>query len=141
MANDLITITAGDYTSVALPVPSTYKVLSSTIVDSGRNGEGKVVGGIIRNSVRSIEISWNFLTRQQFSDLARLFDTDLYNSKRGNFFFSCTFFDPTANAYITRNMYVSDRPTDTAQIKMEYDGNGKPIPVGYVGTSISLVEV
>ena len=79
MANELITITAGDYTDVALPVPSTYKVLSSTIVDSGRNSEGKVVGGIIRNSVRSIEISWNFLTRQQFSDLARLFDKDLYN--------------------------------------------------------------
>ena len=141
MANDLITITSGSYTAVALPVPSTYKVLSSTIVDSGRNGDGKVVGSVIRNSVRSIEISWNFLSRAEFSALARLFDSDTYDNKHGSFYFSCTFFDPTANAYITKDMYVSDRPTDTAQIKMEYDSNNKLIPVGYVGTSISLIEV
>ena len=136
MANDLIKITAGSYTDYVLPCPSEYQVNSSTLVDSGRNGSGVVVGTIIRNSVRSIEITWNFLDKDTFAGIARLFDTATYDNKHGSFYVSATFFDPTANTTITKTMYPSDRITNTAHIKLV---NGEP--VGYEQVKLTLVEV
>ena len=136
MANDLITITAGSYTDVALPCPSDYQVNSATLVDSGRNSDGVVVGNVIRNGVRSIEITWNFLDKDTFANVARLFDKDTYDGKHGDFYVSATFFDPTANTRITKTMYPSDRITNTAHIKLV---NGEP--VGYEQVKLTLVEV
>lgn len=117
-----------------LPTPSTYKMTSSTFVDSGRNSKGYVVGEVIRAGVRAIEVSWNFLNQQQFTLVASFFDT--------NFYFECRYYDTITGQMETKEMYVSDRPSDTAQIKVEKDSNGNITDVkGYEGTTISLIEV
>ena len=39
---------------VDLPEPSSYSATTSTIVDSGRNVQGKVVGSVVRNDVAKV---------------------------------------------------------------------------------------
>lgn len=117
-----------------LPTPSTYKMTSSTFVDSGRNSKGYVVGEVIRAGVRAIEMSWNFLDQAQFSLVAGFFDT--------NFYFECRYYDTITGQMEIKTMYCSDRPSDTAQIKVNKDSSGNITDVkGYEGTTLSLIEV
>ena len=44
------------------PEPSTYNATTSTIVDSARNVQGRVVGAVVRHDVAKIELSWKYLT-------------------------------------------------------------------------------
>lgn len=135
MANKLVSIKSGTSSSyIDLPTPSTYKVISSTIVDSARDSSGKLNANVIRNSMRKVELSWLYLDLIDFSNIAKLFDEDY----GGSFSFSCRFFDPTANAWLTKEMYVGDRVTDTAKITLD-SVTGKPI--GYTDISLSLIEV
>lgn len=123
---------SGSYTD--LPAPSSYKMTSSTLVNSGRNVNGYVVGEVKRSGVRSLEVSWNFLTQAQFTLIASFFDT--------NFYFECKYFDTITGTYQTKTMYVSDRPSDTAQIQVSLDGNGNITAIkGYVNTQLSIIEV
>ena len=133
MANSLVSITSGSFVNIALPCPSDYKVSSSTLVDSARNADGVVAGSVIRNSVRKVEMSWNYLSLDDFSMIAKLFDEDY----GGSFFFQATFFDPTEKGWITKDMYVGDRITDTAHIKLDTNTG---MPIGYTNVSLSLVE-
>ena len=123
---------SGAYTN--LPTPSTYKMTSSTFVDSGRNSEGVVIAQVIRAGVRQIVMSWNFLTQAQYTLIASFFDT--------NFMFECKYYDTITGTYQTKDMYVSDRISDSAQMKCDYDANGEITAIkGYVGSELTLVEV
>ena len=48
-------VTVGDY---ELPEPSTYSGNTSTLVDSSRNVEGRMIGAVVRDNVGKIELSW-----------------------------------------------------------------------------------
>ena len=48
-----------------LPEPSSYDATTSTIVDSGRNVQGKVVGSVVRHDVAKISLKWNYLTTKR----------------------------------------------------------------------------
>lgn len=123
---------SGNYTF--LPAPSTYKMTSSTLVDSARNSEGVVVGNVIRSGVRKVELSWNFLTQEQYTLIASFFDT--------NFFFECYYYDTITGQMETKQMYVGDRVSDSAQIVASYDSNGNITKInGYANVSLSLIEV
>ena len=50
---------------VAWPEPSEYSANTSTLVDSGRNVQGMVVGSVIRSGVSKIEVKWNYLHIQR----------------------------------------------------------------------------
>lgn len=113
---------------VAWPEPSEYSSNTSTIVDSGRNVQGKVVGAVIRHDVSKIEVKWKYLTAQQWADVIGPFNT--------NFYVSVRFYDQSSAGYVTKQMYVSDRKSgmwrrhpDTGDV------------MGWVGCSLSLVEV
>ena len=71
----------------ALPEPSTYNGTTSTIVDSGRNVQGYVVGSVVRSDVGKVEITWKYLTAQQWASVLSLFKNNFYND--------VTFFDQT----------------------------------------------
>ena len=43
------------------PEPSTYNATTSTIVDSARNVQGRVVGAVERPRVVKIKLTWNYL--------------------------------------------------------------------------------
>ena len=110
------------------PEPSTYNATTSTIVDSGRNVEGRVVGAVVRHDVAKIEISWKYLTAYQWAQILSLFTSSFYNE--------VTFLNQATNQYTTRTMYVGDR---TAGMWRRNPQTGDIM--GYTGASLSLIEV
>lgn len=113
---------------VPLPEPSKYSSNTSTLVDSGRNVEGKVIGSVVRSDVAKVEIQWRYLTVQQWANILGLFTNNFYNSVR--------FFNQSTGDYSTRDMYVGDRKADIFRRDPE---SGKVL--GYVDCGFSLVEV
>jgi hypothetical protein len=113
---------------VELPEPSSYEGTTSTIVDSGRNVQGKVVGAVVRNDVAKVTMSWNYLTAKQWATILSLFTANFYCSVR--------FYNQVTAGYTTRQMYVSDR---TAGMWRRSPNNGSIM--GWTGAKLSLVEV
>lgn len=110
------------------PEPSTYSAITSTIVDSARNVKGYVVGSVVRSDVAKIEITWKYLTAQQWANVLSVFTKSFYNSVR--------FLNQATNRYEVRTMYVSDR---NASMWRRNPETGEVM--GYAGCSLSLVEV
>lgn len=110
------------------PEPSTYSAITSTIVDAARNVSGYVVGSVVRSDVAKIELSWKYLTAQQWASVLSVFTNNFYNDVR--------FLNQTTNTYETRTMYVSDR---NASMWRRDPDTGRVM--GYTGCSLSLVEV
>lgn len=113
---------------VAWPEPSEYSSNTSTLVDSGRNVQGKVVGAVIRHDVSKIEVKWRYLTAKQWADVIGPFNT--------NFYVTVRFYDQSSAGYVTKQMYVSDRKSGMWRRHPE---TGEVM--GWVGCSLSLVEV
>lgn len=121
-------VTIGSY---AVPSPSTYSATTSTIVDSGRNVLGVVIGAVIRDDVAKVSMTWNFIAAQAWADLLAQFSP----ARGGSFYNEVTFFLQDTNSWVTRQLYVSDR---TADIYLRNpDGSIR----GYTNASLSLVEV
>lgn len=118
-------VTVGGY---ALPEPSEYSANTSTIVDSGRNVSGFVIGSVVRHDVAKVELKWRYLTVFQWAAILSLFTNNFYNS--------VTFFNQTTGDYTTRNMYVSDRK---AGMWRRDPVSGEVL--GWTECSLSLVEV
>lgn len=118
-------VTIGGY---QLPEPSSYNAITSTIVDSGRNVEGKVVGSVVRSDVAKIELTWKYLTAAQWARVLSLFTHSFYNDVR--------FMNQATNHYDVRTMYVSDR---SAGMWRRHPDTGEIM--GYTNCSLSLVEV
>jgi hypothetical protein len=110
------------------PEPSAYSATTSTIVDSARNVQGRVVGSVVRNDVAKIEISWKYLTAYQWAQILSLFTSSFYNE--------VTFLNQATNQYTTRTMYVGDR---NAAMWRRDPKTGAVM--GYTGCSLSLIEV
>ena len=86
---------------VEFPEPSSYEPNIATIVDSGRNVDGYVVGTVIRSDVAKISLGWKYLTVAEWSAVLSVFQNRFYND--------VTFFNPVSGDYETRIMYVSER--------------------------------
>ena len=117
---------------VELPMPSAYIGLTADIVDSGRNAEGYVVGAVIREDVAKIEMSWRFLTVEQWSTILKLFNTQY----GGKFMQNVTFFNQTTGTYMTRTMYPGDRTTSGA-FRVDPETN---LPLGWTECKLNLIE-
>lgn len=109
------------------PEPSSYSAVTSTIVDSARNVSGFVVGSVVRADVAKIELSWKYLTVQQWANILSLFANSFYNDVR--------FLNQVTGNYEVRTMYVSDRNADMWRRNSE---TGEVM--GWVSCSLSLVE-
>lgn len=134
-------------TWVDLPTPSDYTGSSTTVVNSSRNAKAQVIADVVASDIAKIELHWNFLTIQQFSSLAQLFEPK-YN---GSFFVPVSFFDvikgdfdgditqaPTnsAGANPIRIFYCGDRKVQFAHITLDNDGK----PKGYSDVSLNLID-
>jgi hypothetical protein len=97
-------------------------------VDSARNVAGFVVGSVIRNDVAKIELTWRYLTAEQWATVLSLFTTSFYNDVR--------FLNQATNHFEVRTMYVSDR---SAGMWRRHPETG--VVMGYTSCSLSLVEV
>lgn len=111
-----------------LPEPSGYSATTATLVDSARNVSGYVIGSVIRNDVAKIELSWRYLTVEQWAAILSLFNRSFYNSVR--------FLNQTTGQYETRQFYVSDR---VAGMWRRHPETGEVM--GWVEPKLSLVEV
>lgn len=118
-------VTIGGYN---LPEPSTYSATTSTIVDSARNVAGYVVGSVVRNDVAKIELTWRYLTAEQWATILSLFTYSFYNDVK--------FLNQATNNFDIRTMYVSDRQ---AGMWRRHPETGEVM--GYTSCSLSLVEV
>ena len=111
-----------------LPEPSTYSANTATLVDSARNVQGVVIGSVIRNDVAKVELSWRYLTVEQWARILSLFNRSFYNE--------VTFFNQSTGTYTTRNMYVGDRQ---ASIWRRNPSTGEVM--GWVEPKLSLIEI
>lgn len=114
------------------PEPTEYSGNTATLVDSGRNIQGKMIGAVIRDDVAKVILKWNYLTVEEWARVNSCFK----ESAGGSFINSVTFFDQTTGNYETREMYVSDRKADM----WRRDPN-TGIILGWVGCALSLIEV
>lgn len=110
-----------------LPEPSTYSATTATIVDSARNVNGYTVGSVVRHDVAKVELSWKYLTAQQWATILSLFTSSFYNDVR--------FYNQATANYDVRTMYVSDR---TAGMWRRHPETGEIM--GWTSCSLSLVE-
>jgi len=115
-----------------LPEPSSYSGNTATLVDAGRNVAGRMIGAVIRDDVAKVEITWSYLTVQQWADINRRFKI----SSGGSFINAVSFFDQSVGTWVTREMYVSDR---NAGLWRRDPVTGAVL--GWVGAKLSLVEV
>ena len=112
------------------PEPSAYSGNTATLVESSRNVEGRMIGSAIRDDISKVEISWKYLTVEQWAKIQKCF--------RGldNFVNNVTFFDQSAGGWVTKEMYVSDRK---AGLWRRDPTNGDVL--GWTDCSLSLIEV
>ena len=110
------------------PEPSAYSATTSTIVDSARNVSGYVVGSVVRSDVAKVELSWKYLTAQQWANILSLFANSFYNDVR--------FYNQVTANYEVRTMYVSDR---SAGMWRRHPDSGEIM--GWTNCTLSLVEV
>lgn len=122
-------VTVGEFN---FPEPSTYRGNTATIVDSGRNVEGKMIGTVVRDDVGKVEITWKYLTVEQWANILKCFSI----AAGGKYINDVTFFCQDIGDWTTREMYVSDRKADV----FRRDPKTGDI-LGYTGCSLSLVEV
>ena len=95
-------VSVGEYD---FPEPSAYSGNTSTLVDSLRNVQGKMVGSVIRDDISKVEISWKYLTVEQWANIQKCFR----DGSGGKFINSVEFFDQSVGGWVTKEMYVSDR--------------------------------
>ena len=122
-------VSVGEY---EFPEPSAYSANTSTLVDSGRNVEGRMVGSVIRDDISKIEISWKYLTVEQWARIQQCFR----QSSGGKFINEVTFFDQSVGDWVTKPMYVNDRKAGMWRRHPE-SGN----VLGWADCSIALIEV
>lgn len=114
------------------PEPSTYSGNTSTLVDSARNVNGVMVGSVIRDDVAKIEMSWRYLTVEQWANIQKCFR----NSSGGKFINLVTFFDQSVGGWVTKEMYVNDR---TAGMWRRDPETGDVL--GWTDCSLNLIQV
>ena len=120
-------VSVGGY---AFPEPSSYSSSTSTLVDSGRNVEGRMVGAAIRDDISKIEISWKYLTVEQWARILQCF-TGL-----DKFTNLVHFFDQSRGGYVDKEMYVNDRKAGL----WRRDPTTGAI-LGWTDCSLSLIQV
>ena len=114
----------------AFPEPSTYSGNTSTLVDSARNVQGEMVGTVIREDVAKIEISWRYLTVEQWANILKCFKGS------DKFINMVEFFDQSVGGWVTKPMYVSDRKAGMWRRSPE---TGEVL--GWTDCSLSLIGV
>lgn len=118
-----------------LPNPRGYGWGEAVFVDSARNVEGYVVGGIIREDVLKIELTWNYLLRE---DVQRIRSVPFYCRVR--------FYAPSHGEFVERLMYKSDFTGGTHLLKashgsLQLHGDSLIVPPGSADVRLALIEV
>lgn len=99
----------------------------TTLVNSGRNANGAVVGQRVGRDQYKIDgLEWPWLTAEEWSRILSILSS---------FFVYVTFFDPVSNTQKTIKMYCGDRTGEPYWT----DQNGKP--TYYRNCKVNLIDV
>jgi len=98
----------------------------STMVNSGRNANGTVVGQRVgRDQYKIDTLEWPWLTAKQWSTMLQVLSA---------FFVYVTFTDPVTNAPITIKMYPGDRTAEPYYV----DDDDRP--TFYMNCKVNLID-
>ena len=124
-----------------VPTPSTYIGNTATIVDSARNVDGYMIGTVIRNGVAKIQMTWAFISADDWASLLQQFEP----SYGGSFTRQVSFYNQTSGVVETREMYVGDRTSAGSFLLYNAENAPAPykigLPRGYRDAAFSLIEV
>lgn len=129
------------------PEPSEYSANTATLVDGGRNVEGEMIGTPVRDNISKIEMSWRFLTVEEWARVNQFFnpveipppegsDENTPPTIEGGFINQVGFFDQSVGDWVVKEMYVSDRSSGMWRRDPETGG-----VKGWANCKLSLVEV
>ena len=110
-----------------LPYPQRgVQVIVSTVVNSGRNADGVVVGQRIgRDQYKINGLEWPWLTASEWQQILTLIS---------GFYFNVTFPDPVSGSARTVTMYCGDRSAEPYWV----DENGTP--THYRNCKVNLID-
>lgn len=109
------------------PCKRGVNVKVTTVVDSGRNANGVVVGQRVgRDQYKIDALEWSWLSASQWSQILNLMS---------GFFFYVTFQDPVTGSPKTVQMYCGDRSAEPYFV----DGSGTPL--FYRNCKANLIDV
>lgn len=109
------------------PCSRGVSVLVTSVVNSGRNAKGVVVGQkISRDQYKIDNLEWSYLTASQWETILSLM-TD--------FFFDVTFYDPVTQSQKTLKMYCGDRSAEPYWVNTE---TGEP--TAYINCKVNLID-
>lgn len=113
----------------AFPMPGRQPTLMvSTLVSSGRNAEGTVVGQKIgRDQYKIDNLFWPHLTADVWSEILQEFDS---------FFVTAQIPDMVHNAWKTLKMYPGDRTADIWRLDPETG-----LPSEYTNCKVNIIDV
>lgn len=115
------------------PALDSGQVTISTLVNAGRNAQGKFIGQVIGNDKLKIEMNWAALTPEQFQSLLNIFD----RSNGGAFVNTFTVYDPREMGYRNIKMYVGDRSGKPMMVSNPGTGH----PKWWLDVNANLIEV
>lgn len=105
----------------------------STLVDGGRNANGKFIGQVIGDDKLKIEMNWSVLSPTEFRALLQIFD----RRQGGSFVNTFRVYDPRTMSYRNVKMYVGDR--SGTPIMVDTPGTGHPRY--WTNAQANLIEV
>ena len=102
-------------------------LIDSTLVNSGRNGNGEVVGQVVgRRQQKLNNLEWGYLTAEVWSSILKEFDS---------FYVTVTYPDMVNNTWTTRKMYPGDRSAQPFHLD-EVTG----LPLDYIQCRVNLID-
>ena len=108
------------------PCKRGVEILVSTVVDSGRDSNGTVVGQRVgRDQYKINNLEWSWLTAEQWKSILQAMS---------NFYFYVTFINPVTNKPRTIKMYCGDRTAEPYWV----DSNGHP--THYKDCKVNLID-
>lgn len=110
----------------AFPAPSRgMELLISTLVNSGRNANGEVVGQVVGRNQNKATLSWKWLDAETWASMLQEFD---------NFIVIARIPDMQRNDWTTLKMYPGDRSAEPYWV----DDEG--LPTHYTNCKVNIID-
>ena len=110
------------------PAPARgMELIISTVVNSGRNANGEVIGQVIgRNQYKANNLVWPYLDAKTWADMLAEFD---------NFFVVAKIPDMRRNGWLTVKMYPGDRSAEPY-----YVDPVTKLPTHYINCKVNIID-
>jgi hypothetical protein len=122
--------TAGEF-SIPQPKIGSGKHIIATNVDGARNELGNFIGQVVGEDKFKIEMSWDYLTVQQWRDFLTIFNRQVGGKFVNDFYV----YDPRVGDWVLMTMYVGDRSARPLNL------SSTDIPVGWTECQANLIQV